>query len=56
MQLDLFEDSRKHHDLPTRRQLLEQLEQTGQQAAQISQHAKLRALAPDLFADFMRSR
>jgi len=32
------------------------LEKTGQQAAQISQRAKLRALAPDLFADFMRSR
>ena len=32
------------------------LEKTGQQAAQIPQRAKLRALAPDLFADFMRSR
>jgi|APHig6443717497_1056834.scaffolds.fasta_scaffold39347_2 hypothetical protein len=32
------------------------LEKTGQQATQISQRAKLRALAPDLFADFMRSR
>ena len=32
------------------------LEKIGQQAAQISQRAKLRALAPDLFADFMRSR
>ena len=32
------------------------LEKTGQHAAQIEQRAKLRALAPDLFADFMRSR
>lgn len=32
------------------------LEKTGQQAAQIPQRARLRALAPDLFADFMRSR
>ena len=32
------------------------LEKTGQQAAQIPQRAKLRAIAPDLFADFMRSR
>ena len=32
------------------------LEKTGQQAAQIPQRAKLRTLAPDLFADFMRSR
>lgn len=31
------------------------LEKTGQQAAQISLRAKLRSLAPDLFADFMRS-
>ena len=32
------------------------LEKTGQQTAQIQQRARLRALAPDLFADFMRSR
>ena len=32
------------------------LEKNGQQAAQIAQRVKLRALAPDLFADFMRSR
>jgi hypothetical protein len=32
------------------------LEKSGQQAAQIPQRAKLRTLAPDLFADFMRSR
>ena len=32
------------------------LEKSGQQSAQISQRAKLRILAPDLFADFMRSR
>lgn len=32
------------------------LEKTGQQAAQIPQRAKLRALAPDLFADYMRGR
>lgn len=32
------------------------LEKTGQQAAQIPQRTKLRALAPDIFADYMRSR
>lgn len=32
------------------------LEKTGQQAEQIQQRARLRALAPDLFADFMHSR
>ena len=32
------------------------LERTGQQGTQIPHRAKLRALAPDLFADFMRSR
>lgn len=32
------------------------LEKTGQQAALIPQRARLRALAPDLFADYMRSR
>ena len=32
------------------------LERTGQQAGLIAQRAKLRALAPDIFADYMRSR
>lgn len=32
------------------------LEKTGQQADLIPQRAKLRALAPDVFADYMRSR
>jgi hypothetical protein len=57
---DLLRPAQPAHSEPARAFLLVldllHLEKTGQHAAQIEQRAKLRALAPDLFADFMRSR
>ena len=57
---DLLRPAQPAHSEPARAFLLVldllHLEKTGQQTAQIQQRARLRALAPDLFADFMHSR
>ena len=57
---DLLRPAQPAHSEPARAFLLVldllHLERTGQQTAQIQQRARLRALAPDLFADFMHSR